>query len=104
MCADDGVVLFETFDFELLRKDMREIKECCGLTYAEIGEQCGCHAQSVYKFLSGAYSQLGKKLLYRFAWFVREHWADLFPDGQKLPDISKPRYRITYQQPRLPGL
>lgn len=99
----DMVQVAAIFDYELLRSDMKKIKERKGLTYAEIAEKCGCHLQSVYKFVSGEYPELGDKLRYRFVWFVREHWIMLDRDERgKIPDIQQARYMTRIMQGVLP--
>ena len=102
MSEDSGVVL-EDFDYDLLRRDVTKLKSTLGWTFAEVGDYCGCHMQSVYKFVSGEYPRVGHKLRMRFMWFVFDHWKVLFPTSDPAMTFSKPRYAIVMKQPRLPG-
>lgn len=58
-----------TVDLDALALDMQERKTREKLTYRDIGDMCGCHLQTVYKFLSGDRS-IGGDLFAKFCKFA----------------------------------
>jgi len=90
--------LGEKFDYALLRSDMLLVKEDLSLTYFDIGMEVGCHLQSVYKFLSGERTTLGKSLRYKFVYFVYRRWREVF----QVDFPEEPRYLKGWRSVSLP--
>lgn len=91
-------VVHTAIKWDLLRADMQAIKARRRLTFDDIGKQCKCHGQSVYKFFAGEYARVGARLFRSFAEFVVQH-----SDGYANVDhIIEERYLIRTYQYRLP--
>lgn len=93
----DANIVLEWFDYDLMRDDILYIKSRMGYTYRDIGKMAGCHPQSVYKFLSGEYSTLGKNLRWKFGRFVQAHYPD-FPRRFSVKNIGSARYVVRLVQ------